>query len=80
MKLLEPLMKAGLYICLQFAQRGRLQNLKVNLKLVGVGLGHGGLSALDDVHHAAQFQSRQPVNVKAQLVLFVVRHRQHLVV
>lgn len=67
------LMETALHVLLQLAQRGRLQHLEVDFYLFGVGLAHGGLQCLDDLHHPAQLLARQTVNVQAQLVLLLVR-------
>ena len=80
LKLLKLLVQAGLDEALQLAQGGRLQHLEVDLDLVRVGVAHRRLPGLDDVHHAGQLGARQPVDVQAQLVLLVVRHRQRLLV
>lgn len=53
LKPLKLLMETVLHVLLQLAQRGRLQHLKVDLYLVGVGLARGGLQRLNDLHHAA---------------------------
>lgn len=49
------LVETVLHVLLQLAQRGRLQHLEVDLYLFGVGLTHGGLQCLNDLHHPAQF-------------------------
>lgn len=51
-------METVLHVLLQPAQCGRLQHLEVDFYLVGVGLTHGGLQCLNDLHHAAQFLAR----------------------
>lgn len=79
LKPLELLVEAALRVLLEAAQRGRLQHLEVDLDLVRVGLAHGGLQRLDDLHHAAQLLARQPVDVQAQPVLLLVAQRNALV-
>lgn len=54
LKSLKLLMETVLHVLLELAQRGRLQHLEVDLDLVWVGLAHGGLQHLNDLHHAAQ--------------------------
>lgn len=58
LKSLELLIQTRPDVSLQRSQSRRLQNLKVDLDLVGVGVAHGGLSCLNDVHHAAQLHAR----------------------
>lgn len=73
-------MQTLLHVLLKPAQRGRLQHLKVDLYLVWIGLAHGGLQHLNDLHHAAQFLARQAVNIQAQLVLLLVRQWKTFVI
>lgn len=73
---LKFLVQTRFDVSLQLAQSGWPQFLKVNLDFILVGVAHGRLSCLNDVHHATQLDAGQAVNVKAQLVLLVVCHRQ----
>ena len=70
--------QAGHDVALEFAQRGRLQRLEVDLDLLGAGVAERGLAGLDDVDHAAQLLPRQLVDVQAELALLVVRHGRRL--
>lgn len=80
LELFKLLMETRLHVSLKLPQSGRLQYLKVDLDLLWAGVALRRLQRLNDLHHAAQFHARQPVNVQAQLVLLVVRHRQRFVI
>lgn len=54
LKSLKLLMETVLHVLLELAQRGRLQHFEVDLDLIRVGLTHGGLQGLNDLHHSAQ--------------------------